>query len=297
MSKKNINTIIYLNKEFLGVKKHSIFNSQLICYEIPGDKFSYFANNINEYNDLLKNAGIYFLIDSKTSHLYIGQSRSINDRIFQHIKSEEKNFDKIVFFVSSLNEFNQMIIDYLEWFFINETLVRSTGYSLSNKNERKNEPLNISEIDKINLFEIIEQMRFILLSIGIDYYSKVIDVNSKESSNDSEIFRYCDGYLVYKLSKFILLKNSIIKDVEKKNLKWADADRLNESKLRNESTIEKLKNENLISWNGQDYVAEQDIILNSPSIAAVLVSNLLTANGWICWKNNKNKTLDDVYRK
>lgn len=67
-------------------------------------------------------------------------------------------------------------------------------------------------------------------------------------------------------------------DMESKQQEWIESD-----------IIEKI--------NTDFYILKKDIFFSSPSNAACYAKGHYAVNGWTEWKNDKKKSLDDVYRK
>jgi hypothetical protein len=64
------------------------------------------------------------------------------------------------------------------------------------------------------------------------------------------------------------------------------------SKLRKELIDLKI----LKKYDDNHYIFTEDYIFNTPSQVSCVIMGM-SSNGWVVWKNNKNETLDEVYRK
>ncbi|MEG1009801.1 MAG: GIY-YIG nuclease family protein, partial [Clostridia bacterium] len=210
MNEKVINTLL-CHKGILGVKVHKINNGVIRCFEVVSNEIKS-IDNLNNIN----NSGIYFLINNDSKKLYIGQSNNILKRIKDHNKDKEKNFNKFVAFVSDSNDFSRTYIDYLEYYFINESKFDSFNYILENDAKRNIEPI-VSEFELPTIEETISNIKALLLNIGIDYINKVnIKSDILNEEINEEIFTYKKVNLIYKDGEFRLLKGSLIPILENK---------------------------------------------------------------------------------
>ncbi|MFN7440049.1 MAG: DUF4357 domain-containing protein [Phycisphaerales bacterium] len=94
-----------------------------------------------------------------------------------------------------------------------------------------------------------------------------------------------DARGVYNEEGFVVLKGSLAR---------------RDTALSSHDTIEPRREElvgsGVLSTTKGGYEFERDWVFATPSAAAAIVSRG-AANGWIEWKNSKDQTLDEVYRK
>lgn len=112
--------------------------------------------------------------------------------------------------------------------------------------------------------------------------------NVRTSLNESAVFyttrNGIKAYGVYDGDKFQLLDGSQI-DISKK---------IPFNKLQTQRD-EALKNGDIVFENGI-YILKKSMEFSSPSAASCFVLGG-SRNGWIEWKNQDGKTLDEIYRK
>lgn len=275
MNRENITTLLYLDGLNKGIRIHKIGNENLRCIELSRDNLK----DINVLESEKNNSGIYFLLNGENNEIYVGQGTDIQKRLKNHHNKNEKEFNKIYFFVMDNNDFSKTFIDYLEWYYINK-VVKQSFYSHSNKDLRTKQPL-ISKFDEPTVDKIIQGINIFLLFCNID-------LNILEQKSDEEKFWFKDGELIYSSGVFILLNNSKIKRPTYQKT------------VTDKSMVDRWFEENaeyLQEINENSWILKRDITINSPSFAGRLCSGNSAENGWTVWENKEQESLDAIYRK
>lgn len=280
-----INTIIYMD-DLKGLKLHKLNNNNIRCIEIPRN----LLKQISDIN-LINNSGIYFLHNLNSQSLYVGQTDDLLRRFLDHNKT--KDFDKIIAFTVENNDWSRTYIDYLEWHYINE-IKKQDFWILDNDQPREKKP-NISQFEEPMLLDLIDNIDILLFANNVDF-------SNQKPIKKEYIFSLNESYLIYVDGQYKMLKDSkipnIYRAIEKANTENRHYDRqikiLKEMQSRHEEWI---KNNIIQKFDINYCILTKDIIFNSPSIAAMYAKGHYALNGWTEWKNNKKKTLDDVYRK
>lgn len=287
MKEKNIaiNTIIYMNS-LKGLKIHKINNNNVRCIELPRN----LLKQIDEIN-LIHNSGIYFLQNSDSQSLYVGQTDDLLKRLLNH--NRDKEFQKVIAFTVETNDWSRTYIDYLEWHYIN--IIKKTNFwNLINDQLRDKKP-NISEFEEPTLNDLIGIIDMLL-------FANNINLDEKKEIEKDYIFTMADSRLIYVNGEYRMLAKSILPNVLSKIEKL---DIQNNSNDKNSDFLKNMHNQ-LEEWLTNDilekldnnfYALKRDIIFSSPSKAACYARGYYAVNGWIEWKNSDNKTLDDIYRK
>lgn len=251
--------------------------------------FYFTRENIKEVENLESgtNYSVYFLFneaeDNEITKVYIGQSRNGANRMLSHDKS--KTFwSYCIMFVTDNNSFDAMIIDYIEYHFINK-LKKSSTYLLENKDMRNSEPI-VSIYDKPDLKAYIEHIEFLLNTEGINFDEQQIAKGSK--------FYYAKNKKYHaKISiqdgKFILHTGSLVRKPIETSKDWSD-----KGKFYNRYTgiIESLLQDNKIVKEENKYRTMVNLSFKSPSMVASLVSGR-AENGWLFFEGlNELRDID-----
>jgi len=127
--------------------------------------------------------------------------------------------------------------------------------------------------------EYYKKIKFLMISSG---YS--LETNQGSSS-------------IFKTNRRGIVARGIYSGDSFEVLEGSEVDILNQSKLEkyNQMREELIKDEILIK-EGDKYILKKSLEFKTPSGASDFVLGGAT-NGWTEWKNNENKTLDEVYRK
>jgi len=245
-----------------------------------------------ERNKEVNHVGTYFLFgakdgSSKTS-AYIGQTEDLKQRLRQHDADAKKEFwTTAVVLISRTHSFTQAHIRWLEWYSI-KLAQEAKRFHLENGNNGS-EP-HVTEAIHADMLEVFETGRLLLQSVGYPIFEPLVKREESGEIKDAE-FWYCkgpnaDATGVMTESGFVVFKGSICRKQFTKsaaNTAWA--------KKRDQQF-----SEGLLRDVGDSLEFVEDVVYTSPSMAAAIVTGR-HANGWVCWVDDKGKTLDEVKRQ
>ena len=268
--------MIYHNGQPDGIRSIRRNLCTMTTYVIPRPLLSE-AKNISGIN----RPGIYYLINeddgNKIVQLYIGQTRNGITRLDDHNRSKDF-WNKAIMFLADSKTFSLDMISGLEEYAIIKAH-ESNRYKVENSVKPKYE---IDEYDLPSIEEVYEEIQFIMATQGYK-----LD-NARASLNESSVFHTTrngiKAYGVYDGDKFQVLEGSQI-DISKI---------IPFNKLQTQRD-EALKNGDIVFENGI-YILKKSMEFSSPSAASCFVLGGNT-NGWLEWKNQDGKTLDEIYRK
>ena len=270
---KRLDTV-YHNGEPDGIRTCRKHMSIMTCYVVP-------RSLLNEAKTLtgINNPGIYFLIDDtdgQLAQIYIGQTRYGISRMDNH-KSTKDFWTKAILFLAEIQHFSLTIIGGLEAHAVKKA-TESRRYNVGNKTIPQ---YNVSEFDMPIIEEIYEEIEFVLATQGYKL------CGSNTITDTESIFQTSRRGIVgigrYTGEKFELLPGSQIDFT-------TEANRDNYNKLR-----QSLLTDGSIIKKDEKYILEKVLDFNSPSGASNFVLGGST-NGWIEWKNNHGKNLDELFR-
>lgn len=236
--------------------------------------------NICDDRPDLSYTGVYFLFgqsdDSETAQVYIGETENILIRLKQHL-AEKDFWTECVVFTSKDNNLNKAHIKYLENHLY--CLAKETKrYEILNSNTPTES--SISEMDRAEMDEFIDNMRLILSILG----HKVLESSVGNIQDKRTPTYYLQDRAGVKASGkptsegFAILKGSQITQ----NL----APSLSQSILnKRQSLIDK----GIVDEN---YIFTQDWSFSSPSLAAAIVVGY-SINGRNAWKDKNGVSLKE----
>ncbi len=268
--------MIYHNGQPDGIRSIRRHLSTMTAYVIPRPLLAE-AKKITGIN----RPGIYYLInendENKIAQIYIGQTRNGVVRLDDHNRSKDF-WNKAIMFLADSKTFSLDMISGLEEYAIIKAH-ESNRYKVENSVKPKYE---IDEYDLPSIEEVYEEIQFIMATQGYK-----LD-NARASLNESSVFHTTrngiKAYGVYDGDKFQVLEGSQI-DISKI---------IPFNKLQTQRD-EALKNGDIVFENGI-YILKKSMEFSSPSAASCFVLGGNT-NGWLEWKNQDGKTLDEIYRK
>ena len=240
----------------------------------------------------MKKPALYLLVDEERK-VYIGQTRSFNSRVKDHL-AKKKWWTKAYVFVSGSNRYNTASIEYLEYLAIHEGLVTG-AYDLSENGQKPTRPI-LQEGDSSDYDEIFEEIKFFLEYERCFVFVKP-EVNAqadaplqKEVIIPQPVAKDCPVFYLnhtnhtcvargYPLNdgtkSFVVLKGSEI-SVKESNTKGGSA------------RVEMLKHCTL--HGDEKYVLNEDFVFDSPSGAAGACLGR-NSNGYAEWKTEAGVTL------
>lgn len=263
-----------------GIKLAEITSNIELAIFIPRTK-------INEASSRkeVSNPGVYFLFgegeDTAKPMVYIGQSRNCIDRIKTH--DQKKDFwNYAIIIASKTKSFTQTHIEYLEELAITKAN-EANRYELENSANPKK--FDVPETLEADLLDNFDTIKILLSTLGFPLFDTISKTTSKaknvlfcrgkEANAEGEYVD--DGFVVFKGSKA--------------NRELASASNPTIRNLR-----EKLIAQGVFLEKGNVFEFQEDYLFKSPSAAAAQVLARNT-NGWIEWKDQSGKTLDELERK
>lgn len=268
--------IVYHNGQPDGIRSLRRHLSTMTTYIIPRTMLSE-AKGVSGVN----RPGIYYLINEDTNNkiaqIYIGQTRNGIERLDQHNRSKDF-WNKAIMFLADKKTFSLDIISGLEEYAISKAR-ESKRYSVENSVNPKYE---IDEYDLASIEEIYDEIRFVMATQGYK-----LD-NAQDNKSSSMILHTTrngiNGIGIYTGDTFDVLEGSEI-----------NMNKMPTLKKYNEQRQELLKTGDIFKEDNK-FVLKVTLSFNTPSGASDFVLGGST-NGWVEWKNNDGKTLDELYRK
>lgn len=236
--------------------------------------------------------GVYFLMgelsEAGLPRSYIGQSGNVGKRLEQH--HQNKDFWNRAFVVISLtNSLTQTHALFLEWLAIAEA-TKAGRYGLENGNTGS-QPYTPAPL-QADCHEIHETAATLLATLGQPIFEPL--TNPPTAKGIVELF-YCkgsgaDGVGEYTSEGFVVHKGSKGRAETVPSIQGTSHERMR-SQLVTEGILAKQTDST-----GSLLVFTRDHLFSSPSTAAMAVMGR-SANGWVEWKTESGKTLDEVKRQ
>ena len=169
-------------------------------------------------------------------------------------------------------------VQYLEHKAIAEAKKANT-FVLSDNKQTPKAP-NLPEYRQDSMDEFFEDAKFLASFIGCN----IFEISQPKATENLFYIkrRGCEAKGFYSSNGFTVQKGSVIAKTVVPSFGWKDK--------RNEMLQEHTVTE------GEHLVLTSDKTFSSPSTAAMFVLGR-PSNGWMDWKDNKENTLDSVYRK
>lgn len=231
---------------------------------------------------------VYFLVgeadDGTEQKVYIGQTGNLQTRLVSHHK--EKDFwERALVLISKTNSLTQTHALFLEWYSIQAT--RKAGRFVDENGNSGSKPHAPAPLEA-DCLEIYETGHNLLTTLGFPLFEPVVKTPSETPVE--EIF-YCTastakGRGMYTQEGFVVLKGSVGRRENVPSIIDTPGHRLRNRLL--ESGVMRAGNDRV--------VFERDHLFRSPSMAALALMGR-TSNGWIDWKTQDGRTLDEVKRQ
>lgn len=228
--------------------------------------------------------GLYFLFEEEgylqangESNVYIGESEDVAERLSNHMKNKENWVVAIVFTTNSeANQLNKADIKYLENYCYQKAL-ETERYKLSQNVPKQS---YVSEARKADLEDVFHSVSTLLTFAGYPLFIPIISSNNL--SDQEELFylnvRGSDAKAIYSQDGMTILKGSRITMLEPTN------------SFRRQKLLKQLMFSGVIDEKGY---FSKDYTFTAPSTAADILGKS-SYNGWKVWKNELDKTLDEV---
>lgn len=230
----------------------------------------------------------YFLFGQTAdgnASVYIGQSGDPRSRLTSHHQNKEF-WEKALVVISRTNSLTQTHVVYLEWHCIKTC--RNVGRYTDENGNSGSEPY-IPAPMQADCMEIFDTAGTLLSTLGYPIFESFVKTSTKEDASTKIL--YCTrpgvkGKGQYTSEGFVVLQGSV------GNLEIASS--------MNGSAMERKRDELLKAGvycvEGATIIMQKDHLFNSPSIAAAFLAGK-ASNGWVDWKDEAGKTLDELERQ
>lgn len=231
---------------------------------------------------------LYFLFgeseDGFEHKVYIGQTGDLRARLTTHNK--EKDFwERALVLISRTNSLTQTHTLFLEWHGIQ--MARLAGRYTDQNGNKGSKPHTPAPL-QADCLEIFDTARTLLATLGYPLFEPVAKAEASAAPDD--VF-YCtgsgaNGRGMYTEEGFVVLKGSIGRLKSVASLAGTAGERLRDRLLATGA----------MRAEGETVVFERDELFRSPSMAALALMGR-TCNGWVDWKTQDGRTLDEVKRQ
>lgn len=231
---------------------------------------------------------LYFLFgeaeDGTDAKAYIGQTGDQRARLLKHNK--DKDFwQRALILISRTNSLTQTHSLFLEWHCL-QAANKAGRYVVENGNDGS-KPHTPAPL-QADCLEIFETGQVLLATLGYPVFDAVS--KSASTTDKQEIF-YCkasgaDGRGLYTPEGFVVLKGSIGRRANVDSIIGTPAERFRE----------KLIQAGILKIQGDKVVLQADHLFKTPSGAGLALTGRMT-NGWVNWKREDGKTLDELKRQ
>ncbi len=256
-----------------------VFISNKVCqmYVIPRANLDAVA----ERKDLHKPA-FYILLGEDDATMkpkaYIGETENFSKRIRNH-DYKKPFWQKALAFISKDGDLTKSDVQYLEYSAI-KLANEIQGFVLDENIQTPNEP-NLPEYRRDQMMEFFDDVKFLTAFIGCGIFTKH-EVKKDEHHLFYATRRGAKATGYYSNEGMVVLKGSILApDVVKSFKGMSQRDKIVKA-------YTELKE-------GRPMMTS-DKVFASPSTAACFCQGC-SSNGWVDWKDEDGKTLDEVYRK
>lgn len=242
------------------------------------------------------NPGIYCLKGDPTDdafdeRIYIGEAENIKSRLKQHLSDPNKDFKKLIFFVSKDELLTKTQIRYLESRLVQLALEAKTA-QIDNGNSPSLPTLHEADISDMEYF--LEQIKLILPVMGFKFL--ISSTVSSKMSEKSEITN--DIHETYYIKTRTFRATMTETDQGYIVSRGSEA-----KKLLSKSCTEtyrnmrrKLVETKIMVEDGDKLVFTEDAVFNSPSAASNMILGR-NSNGFTEWVNQNGKTFKEVQEK
>jgi predicted GIY-YIG superfamily endonuclease len=231
---------------------------------------------------------LYFLVaesdEDAEPKAYIGQTSDLRLRLSTHNKKKEF-WQRALILISRTNSLTQTHALFLEWHCLQQC--KAAGRYVEENGNSGSRPHTPAPLEA-DCYEIYETGKTLLATLGFPIFDPV--VKTLTPSKSDELF-YCkssgaNGRGLYTQEGFVVLKGSFGR---KENVPSITG-------TADEKFRQKLVESGILKEQGDTLVFEKDHLFKSPSMAAVALMGR-TSNGWIDWKSQDGKTLDELKRQ
>lgn len=264
-----------------GRWKCELSNWTGLAYRVPRSMISKCSDRPD-----MENSGVYFLIgksdDQIKDKVYIGESEDVLYRLNQHIVAGQKewqDWSDCVVFISKDNQLNKAMIKYLESS-LYDLAIAADRCELSNGNRPKKSGL--SELDTAEMDEYLDNLRLLMGTLGYKFLEPSLTKEQKNASityyaKSSKTGYDAKGTIVE--DGFVVFKGSKISDFIADSFRTKGYNALRERLIEDGSI--------------KDLVFIKDVLFSSYSAAASVIEGH-NANGWLDWKDESGRTINDM---
>jgi predicted GIY-YIG superfamily endonuclease len=231
---------------------------------------------------------LYFLVaesdEDAEPKVYIGQTSDLRLRLSTHNKKKEF-WQRALILISRTNSLTQTHALFLEWHCLQQC--KAAGRYVEENGNSGSRPHTPAPLEA-DCYEIYDTGRTLLTTLGFPIFDPV--VKALTPSKTEEMF-YCkssgaNGRGLYTQEGFVVLKGSFGR---KENVPSVTG-------TANEKFRQKLVESGILVEQGDTLVFVKDHLFKSPSMAAIALMGR-TSNGWIDWRSQDGKTLDELKRQ
>lgn len=251
------------------------------AFKIPRNKIRISADRSE-----LESTGIYILFGKSTNNkdlAYIGEGEEIYKRITQQVSGKDF-WNEVIIFISKDENLNKAHVKYLENR-LYEIAKKVNRYDLVNSNIPTRS--SISESDRSEMEEFIENIKLLTNSLGYKIFEELIHENQTVDEQINNTFyikatRGANAKGQITNEGFVVLKGSEIADSVTSSL--------------NQSLInfrQRLIDEQKIVIINNKFVFTEDYLFSSPSTAAAIVMGR-NANGLTEWRLSDGRILKSI---
>ncbi len=230
----------------------------------------------------LDHLSVYFLFgeseDAAKPIVYVGQTEDIRKRLDYH-NSNKDFWQTAILIISKTHSFTQAHIRYLEWYCVQK--VKEVGrYSLNN-DQIPTKPF-IPEPIEADLLDSFETMTTLIATLGYPVFEPII----RHATSERFFLRGKDAEAVGELVEdgFVVRAGAI-----------ARLEVVPSAQDAVPSMRKKLIESGVLIEESGRLRFTQDYLFNTPSGAAAVVLGR-TSNGWMDWKDESGRTLNDARR-
>ncbi len=231
---------------------------------------------------------VYFLFgegrDGEEQRVYLGQTGDLRSRLVSH--NREKDFwQKALVLISRTNSLTQTHALFLEWHCLQAT--RRAGRFADENGNAGSKPHTPAPLEA-DCLEIFETGEALLATLGYPVFEAVAAPTLRPE--ESETF-HCrgsgtNGRGLYTREGFVVLKVSLGRKTNVPSMAGSSGERIRKA----------LFTSGVMRIDGDSVVFEKDHLFRSPSMAAIALMGR-AANGWLEWKAEDGRTLDELKRQ
>jgi predicted GIY-YIG superfamily endonuclease len=231
---------------------------------------------------------LYFLFgesdDGSEKKVYIGQTGDLKTRLNDHNKKKDF-WERALILISRTNSLTQTHALFLEWQSIQSA--RMAGRYADENGTNGSKPHTPAPL-QADCLEIFETAQTLLSTLGYPIFDTIVR-QSGGQQNDN--FFYCkasgtNGKGMYTEEGFVVLSGSVGRLKNVNSIAGTPSARMRERLLES----------GVMQADGESVVFTKDELFGSPSMAAIALTGR-SANGWMEWKDQNGRTLDEVKRQ